>query len=489
MQVISWYGFADLSYRNFINLGVTGRSDKHSTLPSQNNTYFYPSASLSVLLSEAFELPRQISYLKVRGSYANVGSALSSPVIGPIPSVSLVGNPLGYGSTYGSPYDGPTYQNSPVYSTALLYNNQPAAFYTNTITNPNLEPSFSSSWETGLEAKFFGNRIGTDIAYFESIDGPGIYNLPISEASGYTTALVNGIETKRKGWEVVLDVNPVNSSSGFRWDVMINWSTYREYINKVYGDTQDLDRFRKVGERLDQFWGTALLKTPDGQLINTSDGRPIPITSLNGSARRFLGYTNPDWSWGIINKFSYKNFGLSFQFDGRVGGVIANYVQQQTFRGGRHIETVQGEMGDARYQDYLGVKSWLGPGVVITNGTPIIDIEGNLVNADELTFAPNTNDTFLQDWISRYYNTNESNLMSRSYAKLREVVFSYSFPSNMLQKTFIRQASISFVGRNLLYFAEKKDIDIEQYASYTSSSSGLQTPTLRRYGINLNITF
>jgi hypothetical protein len=150
---------------------------------------------------------------------------------------------------------------------------------------------------------------------------------------------------------------------------------------------------------------------------------------------------------------------------------------------------VQGEMGDARYQDYLGVKSWLGPGVVITNGTPIIDIEGNLLNADELTFATNTNETFLQDWISRYYNTNESNLMSRSYAKLREVVFSYSFPSSLLQNTFIRQASISFVGRNLLYFAEKKDIDIEQYANYTSASSGLQTPTLRRYGINLNITF
>jgi len=489
MQVLSWYGFADLSYRNFINLGITGRSDRHSTLPAQNNTYFYPSASLSVLLSEAFELPQPITYLKLRGSYANVGSALSSSVIGPIPSVTLVGNPLGYGSTYLSPYDGPTYQNAPVYSTALLYNNQPAAFYTNTITNPNLEPSFSSSWETGLEAKFLSSRIGMDVAYFESIDGPGIYNLPISEASGYTTALVNGIETKRKGWEVVLDANPVTSGSGFRWDVMVNWSTYREYINKVYGDTKDLDRFRQVGERLDQFWGTALLKTPDGQLINNTDGRPIPITTYNGSARRFLGYTNPDWTWGINNKFSYKNFGLSFQFDGRVGGVISNYVQQQTFRGGRHIATVQGEMGEARYQDYLGVKSWVGPGVVITSGTPVIDIEGNLTNADELTFAPNTNATFLQDWISRYYNTNESNIMSRSYAKLREVVFSYNFPSSLLQKTFMRQASISFVGRNLLYFAEKKDIDIEQYASYDVTRSGLQTPTLRRYGFNLNITF
>ena len=489
MQVLSWYGYADLSYRDFINFSVTGRTDKHSTLPEKNNTYFYPSVSLSVLLSEAMELPEPISYLNVRGSYAKVSGALTSSIIGPIPSVTLTGNPLGYGSTYVSPYDGPTYVNAPVYSTSLLYNNQPAAFYTNTITNPDLEPSASASWETGLEAKFFSNRIGFDVAYFESVDGPGIYNLPISEASGYTTALVNGVKTKRKGWEVVMNASPIANAEGLKWDILVNWSTYKEYIEEIYGDIENLDAFRQVGERIDQFWGSAIVKTPDGQIVNTADGRPLPLSSLNGNARRFLGYTNPDWSWGINNKFSYKNWGFSFQFDGRVGGVIANYVQQQTFRGGRHIETVQGEMGEARYQDYLGVKSWVGPGVVVTSGTPAIDSEGNITNADELTFAPNTNATYLQDWISRYYNTNESNLMSRSYAKLREVVLTYNLPSGVLERTFMKKASVSFIGRNLLYFAEKKDIDIEQYANYGATGSGLQTPTLRRYGINLNITF
>jgi hypothetical protein len=186
---------------------------------------------------------------------------------------------------------------------------------------------------------------------------------------------------------------------------------------------------------------------------------------------------------------SYKSISLSFQFDGRVGGVIENYIQKQTFRGGRHIATVEGEMGLAREQDYLGVKSFVGEGVNITSGTPKVDVEGNITNESELTFSSsNTNKTYLQDWISRYYNTNESNMISRSFTKLREVIITYNLPQAMLDKTFINRASVSLVGRNLFYFAETKDLDIEQYGG-TEVGSGLQTPTTRRYGVNLNITF
>jgi TonB-linked SusC/RagA family outer membrane protein len=493
MQVLSGYGYVDLSYRDFINLSLTGRVDKHSALPKARNSYFYPSASLSVVLSEAMEMPAFLSYLTVRGSYAKVGSAepLTQKTIGPIPAVSMTGNPLGYGSVYSSPYDGPNFTNSPVYSTSLIYDFQPAASYTNTITNDNLEPSFSSAWETGLDVKVLNNRLGVDVTYFESLDGPGIYNLPISEASGYTSALVNGIKTERKGWEIVLKGKPVTNPNGLNWDVLVNWSTYKEYIDEIYPEQniENLDNFRQVGERIDQFYGTGLVRTPDGAIVNTSDGRPIPLTSINGNARRFLGYTNPDWVWGINNRISYKNWSLSFLFDGRVGGVISNYIQQQTFRGGRHIQTVQGEMGEARYQDYLGVKSFVGPGVVLTSGTPVIDKEGNITNMGELTFAPNTTATFLQDWISRHYNANEGNVISRSFAKLREVTITYNLPSSVLGNSFIKRASISLIGRNLLYFAETKDLDIEQYGDYTTPGSSLQTPSMRRYGVNLNFTF
>jgi TonB-linked SusC/RagA family outer membrane protein len=493
MQVLSGYGYVDLSFRDFINLSLTGRVDKHSALPKAKNSYFYPSASMSVVLSEALELPSLFSYLTVRGSYAKVGSAepLTQKNIGPIPSISMTGNPMGYGSVYETPYDGPNFSNSPVYNTSLIYNFQPAASYTNTITNNSLEPSFSSAWETGLDVKFLQDRIGLDVTYFESLDGPGIYNLPISETSGYTSALVNGIKTERRGWELVLKGTPFSNPQGFSWDVMVNWSTYREYIDEIYPEKNisNLDNFRQVGERIDQFWGSGIVKTPDGEIVNTSDGRPIPLTSINGNARAFLGYANPDWVWGINNKVSYKNWSLGFLFDGRVGGVIEDYIQKQTFRGGRHIETVQGAMGEARYQDYLGVKSYVGPGLVLTGGTPVIDNEGNITNMSELTFAPNNTPTYLQDWISRYYNTNESNMISRSFAKLREITLTYNLPSKLLGNSFIKRGSISLIGRNLFYFAEKKDLDIEQYADYTSLGSSLQTPTMRRYGVNLNFTF
>lgn len=488
MSVLSGYGFADLTYDNFITLSLTGRVDKHSTLPVANNKYFYPSASVSAVLSEKLKLPAVFTYWKVRGSYANVGSALTSSTVGPIPSISISGNPMGYGSTYVSPYDGPSYVNAPVYNTSLLYNNQPAAFYTNTITNPDLEPSFSSAWEVGTELKFLQNRIGLDFTYFESLDGPGIYNLPISETAGYSSALVNGIKTKRKGAEIVINANPIRSESGFRWDVAVNWSTYREFVEEIYGDITNYTNFIQVGERIDQIWGTGLVRTADGTPIIGSDGRTIPETTINGNARSFLGYANPDWSYGITNTLGYKNFSLSFQFDGRVGGQIENYLQKQLFRGGRHISTVEGEFGEARYQDYLGVKSYVGNGLVVTSGSPQVDNEGNLLNEDELSFTANTNPTFLQDWISRYYNTNETNMISRTFSKLREVIVTYQLPSSVLEKTFINRASVSFVGRNLLYFAEKKDIDIEQYGGYEGGSS-LQTPSTRRYGINVNIVF
>lgn len=181
---------------------------------------------------------------------------------------------------------------------------------------------------------------------------------------------------------------------------------------------------------------------------------------------------------------------MSFQFDGRIGGSIVNYIQRQTFRGGRHIETVQGAMGVARAQDELGIKSYVGPGVVISNGATIKydAVTGAITNYDELQFSTNTTATFLQDYISRYYAAEEANLISRSYAKLREVTISYSLPKSVLTRTFLKSATVSLVGRNLLYFAEKSDMDIDQFVAPDGYAS-LQSPSLRRYGVNINLTF
>ena len=481
MQVLSAYATADFTYNDFLTLSLTGRSDKNSTLPSSNNAYFYPSVSTSIEISKLVTIPLVKSW-KIRGSYANVGSALTSSMIGPTYE-TLGFSVLGYGGSYSSPYDGPTYQNSSSYNISLIQG-IPAASYTNTISNPNLKPSSSSAWEIGTDVGLFDNKLMFDVTYFSSIDGPKIFSLPISGATGYNSALVNGIKVERKGIEISVSASPFRKKDGFSWDISANYSTNKQYLKEIYPGVEKLNIYLKVGDRMDKMYGTDFVRTADGQIINDASGRPI-----RNSVNQFLGNANSDWAGAINNTISYKNVSLKFQFDGRFGGTILDYVEQKTYQGGRNINTVLGKMGEARLNDTKGIKSYVGEGVVVSNGQAIVyDTDGKVTNYDKLQYMPNTTATYLQDYISRYYGTNSSYAISRTYVKLREVVLTYNLPQKFLNNTFIKQAGISFVGRNLLYFAERNDIDIEQYAG-TNGSSGLQTPTTRRYGFNMNFTF
>jgi TonB-linked SusC/RagA family outer membrane protein len=500
MYVGSVFGMIDLGFGKYANLNITGRNDNLSTFNPDNSSYFYPSASLSTVLTDYLKLPEFVSFFKLRASYANVKGGLTNPMIGP------AGYPIGYGTPYSTTYDGPSFANSSVYSTPLVYNGRPAAYFTNLLSNPNLQPFSRTNIEYGTDIRLFKDRFGVEATYFVYNDGPGIFQRTVSEASGYTSALVNGIETQRKGWEITLDGQILKSKKGNRgisWNSTINLSRYREVLKSIYksdsllssnffvGDNQS-NRFIKIGDRIDAIYHGAFARTNDGQIINDAGGRPIVLPK-----GQLLGYALPDLVWGFTNRIGYKNFSVSFQFDGRIGGSIVNQIQRQTFRGGRHIATVENEMtdrnglgmGDARYQDYLGNKAWVGEGVKIVSGTPKFDpVTGQITNMDDLKFADNDTKTYLQDYISRYYGTYEPNVMSKSFMKLREITFSYNLPSSMFKNSKIAGASISLVTRNLLYFAKLKDIDLDQFAGL-QAYSGLQTPTTRRYGINLNITF
>lgn len=487
MRVASAYYSADFTFKDYFTISTTGRMDKLSTLPSGNNTFFYPSVAGSTVLSDYMMLPEVISFLKLRGSYANVKDGLTQSTIGATPATSYF---LNYGDQYSSPYDGPTYQNAAVYSTPFAYNNTPAAYFTNTLNNPSIKPSSTSQTEIGLDVRVMQNRLGLDVTYFISNEGPRIFSLPISSTTGYSAALVNGIKTRKNGWEASLTGSPIRSEKGLNWDIVANYSTYKEILTEIYPGQDKLNTFFKVGDRMDKYYGRAFAKTNDGQIINDASGRPI-YSPVN----QFLGYANSKFVFGINNKFSYRDFNFSFQFDGRIGGVISNYIQKQTFRGGRHIQLVEGALGASRATDYEAFKvnkenkTYVGVGVQVSDGTALnFDADGNITNLSSLTFKQNTTTQTVQDWVSRYYNSDEGNLMSRSFGMLREVVIGYKFPAVLLERSgFIRGASVSLVGRNLLYFAEKKDIDLNQYVS--DGSSGLQTPSVRRYGINVNLTF
>ncbi len=476
MQVLSAYYSADFSYKKFLTVFATGRLDKLSTLPAGKNSFFYPSFGAVSVVSDYVNLPEVVSFLKFRGSYANVKDGLTS---------STIDNRVGTysGENYNSPYDGPSYQNNTVYSTGFFYNNQTGATYGNELSNPNLNPSETSQTEFGMDLRLMKNRIGIDVAYFISNDGPSIFSLPISSTSGYTSALVNGIKTQKKGYEISVTGTPIQTAD-FSWDVLANYSTFEQTLTEIYPGITNLNTFLKVGDRTDKIYGSAFVRTPDGKIINTSGGIPERLT---GTQSQYLGNANPDFVFGFNNKFTYKNVSLSILFDGRIGGKIINYTQQQTYRGGRHIGTTQGIFAAARPQDALGVKAFVGQGVVVSNGVAIkYDANGKVTNFSELQFAPNTVKTYVQDYVGRYYNTNEGNLMSRSFGMLKEVVVGVKLPTKWFGKA-VSAANVAFVGRNLLYFAEAKDTDLSQYL--TDGVTGSQTPSVRSYGVNLNFTF
>ena len=495
MTVPSFYGYADFNYKTWAYLSATGRVDKSSALLPKNNIYFYPSVSASIFPSEMVNMGI-ISLLKLRGSYANVGGSFTDNTIG------TAGSFVGYGAGYNTPYGGPKYL-APVYDIGKPYNNQTAAYYNRFLIDGNLKPSFSSTYEIGADIRILKNRLGFDINYFDAIDGPQIFNLPVSETAGPTSFRTNGLKTERKGLELTLTGVPVKTQN-FSWEILANYSQYQERLKEIYGEDPTITSFNtfyKVGDRLDKYIGSAFVRTGttvvDGTTIYDKN-TPIVYSGALPLAKgnQFLGYTNPDWVWSIKNTFTFKGLSLGFQFDGRVGGVIGDYVERQTFRGGRNIATVEGTMAAAREADTKGVKTWTGDGVVASSGTINYDNNGIIKNYSELQFAPNTAKTYLQDWVGRYYGVDEGSLHSRTYMKLRELTLTYQLPQSLLKVIGVRQASFSLIGRNLVYWADITDLDIDQYAnpgtgtdSSVNGRSGLQTPTLRRYGFNLNITF
>lgn len=505
LRTLSGYYSVDLSFGHYATLSSTGRVDKSSAFQNVT-TYYYPSISAATVISDYVRLPDFITFLKARASYSNVRSDATSPTIGPAPystitafggstGPSLFDNPLGYGTTYNSPYNGPDYSLNTSYSTSKPYNSQTAGYASNYLYQTGIKTSTRVNYEEGFDIKFLQNRLGLSGTAFQYIDGPRILANPISTATGYTTEYLNALKTKKTGYEVSLQGTPVKDLNGFGWDVLVNWSTFKEVYDELPPGQSTYNTFFKQGDRTDKFYGSAFVRTPEGQIINGANGEPL----VNPVAQ-YLGHLNADYTWSIYNRFHYKSIGLSFQFDGSVGGVTADYVHNKTVRGGSNAITAEGALGAARYKDWQNFGkpgyngSYVGQGVVVSNGTAInYDSKtGAVLNYSALQYAPNTATAFVQEYASEYYNVTEANLMSKTYAKLREVTIDFNFPKKWLEKTFISKISASIYGRNLLYFyknPEFKDVDLDQYANTATSLTGLQSPSVRSYGLNLKLSF
>ncbi len=201
-QVNSWYAAYTLGFYNWIFWDVTGRIDRSSTLPEANNTYFYPSTSLSLVVSDVVKLPEFISFAKLRASVAQVATDLG------------------------------IYSIDQTYLPGQTWNGNTTVVEPATLTNPNIKPQITTTQEYGTDLRFFKNRLNLDLTYFRSLDENTIINLPVSAAAGYTTRLENANHYLRSGGEITVSGSIIKTHN-FNWFALVNWSTYKKIIKEL----------------------------------------------------------------------------------------------------------------------------------------------------------------------------------------------------------------------------------------------------------------
>jgi len=457
-KVNSVFGYIDADYKKMIYLSLTGRNDITTTLQKPNNSYFYPSGSLGIIPTSIFKLPEVISFAKIRGSWAKVSTDVIK--VDPFDPNNI------YKNWYGT---------LPVYQTGPRWNGTNASYnLPGTIVNPNIKPNNTFSQEYGTELRFLKNRLGVDFTYFTYIEKNFAILAPVSTASGFNYQLVNGDKINRKGIELVLTGTPVKTKD-IRWDITVNYSQAHEWVKQYYGG-DSIRNGVKVGERTDVFRDWDWQRSPDGQIVYGSNGFPAYIDHVVN-----IGHTDPDYIFGVINNLSYKNISLSFSFDGRIGGVMYDGLEQKLYEGGMHPGTANSYRDDA----YLGNATYVGKGVVVASGSATYDIQGNVIS-DSRKFATNTTKVNYIDYIFATYvnGVPGADMYKRSFVKLREVVISYNIDKGIIKRTPFSSASISVTGRNLWLSTKVPFMDPDGY-SYTT----LAEPTYRNIGVNINLKF
>ncbi|QHT71928.1 SusC/RagA family TonB-linked outer membrane protein [Rhodocytophaga rosea] len=437
----SVFGSADVDYKGIIFLSFTGRQDWFSTLSAQNNSIFYPSIGGSLVLSEAIQLPSSISFLKLRGSWAQVGGATPDPYI--------------INQTFSMVQGG--------------HNGRPVQAISSTLlNNPDLRPLTSTTSEIGIDLQLLNKRLGLDVTLYNRKTTDDIVQTDISTASGYTRALLNVGELSNKGIEVLLTGSPVRTEK-FSWDVSYNMAYNKSEIvqlaeglnsvgvaNGIGGATIT----NEVGRPYGIIKGYKIKTNANGQVVfNTNSGYEVRSDLME------LGLGVPPLTMGLTNNFSYKNFSLSVLLDGKFGNKIYSNLNQYAYRFGLLKETLPGRDNG-----------------LTLNG---VDEEGNpyerVVPIEQL-------DTYYDN----RKNYTDLFVYDGSFIKLRQVILSYNLPVSYIKFIRIQSASLSLVGRNLaILYSHATNSDPE--SSYTSGNGqgleALSIPRTRSYGLNLLVKF
>ncbi|GIQ57609.1 SusC/RagA family TonB-linked outer membrane protein [Flavobacterium collinsii] len=439
-EVNSLFYSADLGYKDFLYLSLTGREDWFSTLDPSSNSTFYPSVSSSFIYSEIIDLPKWMSYGKLRAGWGNVGGGLQEAY-----ALSLnYTAPDGQTDALGQPILGVKGE---------------------TVPNKFLKPYNVTTIEFGFENTFFNNRVSTDLTFYSKKTTNDITDADISQASGYRTTKINVGEILNKGVEFAINVKAVKTPS-FSWSVGYNFAyNNSEVLNlsdKITTKSLEGNRDGRASVVLEKGQPFGVIKAYD--YLRDANGNIVIDT--NGKFLRgnliIAGQGVAPTSMGLSNDFQYKNFTLSVFVDAKFGGEIYSATNQLGTRYGLTEETVSGREGG-----------------VAVKGT---DVNGNAVNTTVSAY----------DYWRSYSDVTSNFVYDADFVKLRAISFSYNFPKTYLSKTPFQAISLAFSAHNLWTIYDKVP-NIDPESNYSNSNAqGMERasmPLTRNYGVTLNVKF
>jgi TonB-linked SusC/RagA family outer membrane protein len=479
-QINSLYGFAQVGWKNKIYLDVTGRNDWSSTLPENNNSYFYPSVSLSAVISEMLDLQNSsaLSFAKLRLGWAQVGSDT---------------DPFRLNDFF-------VFGDSPWGSNAT-------ASPSNSLPPTDLKPELQTSFEVGADIRFFKNRLGIDATFYNSVSENQILAIELPTSTGKTSRVINAGKIQNRGIELLLSATPVKTRSGLTWNTFFNFSRNTNEVLElpngvdqyVYGGS-GITLVAQKGGSLGDMWGTGLRTVQD-------EGSPYfgQVIFRNGLAQqdntlRKLGNFNPDFNLGWNNEVNYKGFSFSFLFDWRQGGQLLSRTRLIAATSGNVVETLWGrtpEFGGA----HPGISD---SGITFTDGATGETRTDGVIGLGVREFEGNGDVSYVENDVivranayhnNRYRRQNESEgIYDATFVKLRQISLGYSLPSKMLDRTFITKAKISLVGNNVWLWAKDfnhGDPELLAFGGgrFVPGVEDATVPSTRSLGFSLNLEF
>jgi TonB-linked SusC/RagA family outer membrane protein len=441
-QINSLYAFGQFSYKDMFFLDFTARNDWSSILPVANNSFLYPSVTGSALLSDIFPALKEnkINFLKLRGSWAKVGSTGAL-------------DPYSLNQTYKLRNSG--------------FGNQ--ASIPNTQYNPNLKAEMVTSIEFGIDAKMFNNRLRLSATYYDAQSEDLLLPIQVTASTGFTNVWDNIADMSNKGIELQLGGTLIKKED-FSFDIDLNFAKNNNEVTSL----GDLDTYVLGGQ-----WGLSLEARP-GQPYGTLIGRDFERTTSgdviydNGlpkidTDQKIIGNIAPDWTGGANFSIRYKDFDFSSLIDAKIGGD----VHSMTYSWGRYAGTLS--------ETLIGRETG-----VVGNGV-MSDGNGGYVANNVVVSAKAFNQ-------SSYSNSIESSaIFDASYVKLRQVSIGYTLPQKFIQKSILKSLKFSIVGRNLaILYKNAPHIDPETGFSSSNGEQGQefgQSPSARNIGFNINMRF